>query len=181
MPNYPVKIQPFGNKDGFSDEAKYGLGQYFYSQGMNKYQDSLIPGWLVASLIDDGSLSGLGLTKWFTQGTPIAGGNMYVFSVDDSGVIYKSLDGTGTPAAAHTSSKTTFGNGLIINQLGHLFYLQSRYLGKYDGTTWTDDFQDFGASSLADGSDYRPADLYEDLVVMGNGNKLATYNVDTLS
>jgi hypothetical protein len=176
-----IKIQPFGNKEGFGDEGKYAFGQYFFSQGMSKYQDSLIPGWLVASQVDDGTLSGLGLTRWFTQGTPIVGGNMQVFSTDDNGKIYQSIDGTGTPTLAHTSAQVTSGNGLIVNQLGELFYLQSRYLGKYDGATWTDNFQDFGASSLADNADYRPADLYEDLVVMGNGKNIATYNVSTLT
>ncbi len=242
-----IFIEPFKSFSGFGN-GNYGSGEYVHSQGMNKSPNGIMPLWNVLSEIDSSTLSGLALLNWFAQATPLS--SMYVFGVDANGIIYSSLNGTGTWQPLYSPAQTAKGNGLIGIQTGELLYLQSRYLGKWDGTAsyttgtiavingsstivgtgttftagmvgqriliagvwytiqsfanathidisvnyagsaasgltysitqgWDDDFQDFGASSLVNNTDYRDSDFYEDLVVMCNGNNFATYNVDT--
>lgn len=176
-----LKVQPFNNLIGFGNGERVGYGEYEHSEGMRRTLHGLTPGWKANQVITDATLSGLTLINWFAQAqTNASSGHAYVYSVADDGKIYRSLDGVGSWSLFHTPATTTFGNGLIGTPTGELFYLQTRYLGKIDTSGSNNDtFQDFGASSLPNNGDLRDADTFEDLIVMTNGNKLATYNVQT--
>jgi hypothetical protein len=177
------KVQSFNNLLGFGNGERFGYGEYEHSEGMRRSLHGLTPGWKVNEASNDSSLSGLGLVNCFAQAqTNASAGNTYVYSVDAAGKLYRSLNGTGTWTLFHTPGTTTFGNGLIGTPTGELLYLQTRYLGRIDTSgTPNDTYQDFGASSLPNNGDFRDADSFEDLIVMTNGNKLATLNVQTSS
>jgi hypothetical protein len=176
-----LKVQSFKNLLGFGNGERFGYGEYEHSEGMRKTIHGLTPGWKANQAINDSSLAGLSLLNWFAQAqTDASSGHAYVYAVADDGKIYRSLDGTGSWAHFHTPASTTFGNGLIGTPTGELFYLQTRYLGRIDTSGATNDtYQDFGASSLPNNGDLRDADTFEDLIVMTNGSKLATFNVQT--
>jgi len=168
-----LKVETFKNFNGFGTGGQ--PGEYFYSQGMNKSIHGIVPGWSISSDADSGGLSGLTKVNWFTQATPVS--TMYVWAVADDGKIYRSQSGFGSWSLQQTPAETTFGNGLIGDQNGRVLYPMSRYLGMYDGSSWTDNWKDFGASSLPSNSDFRPAETFEDWVIFGNGNDLAVLNI----
>jgi len=167
MPDY--KLQTVRDFKGFGSGDAFG--EYFHSQGMARTLNGISPRWKTSNTANSDSLSGLALINWFTQETF---GNMYVFGIANDGKIYRSQYGYGTWELAHTPSESNQGNGLIADQKGQLLYMGNRYLGKYDGSTWDDTFQDFGASNTT--TDFRPVDRYEDWVLIGNKNKVAGYN-----
>jgi len=107
-----------------------------------------------------------------------AGASKKVYAVNSStGAIY-SADPAGTTwTKVREPATATKGNGLITDGKERLLYPQTRYLGMFDGSTWDDDWKDFGDSSLANAADYRPADMFEDWVVFGNGYKVAILNI----
>jgi hypothetical protein len=110
---------------------------------------------------------------------------------------------TGTIAVTNGSPNivgtgTTFTSGMVGRRIviGGVWYTITSFTdathialtANYTGSTasglsyaikvgWNDQFKDFGASSLADDTDYRDSDTFEDWTVICNGNKLAVYNV----
>lgn len=124
---------PINNFEGFGNGSKLTVGEYIHSQGMKKTQNGISPGWIVTSTVDDSTLTGLGLINWFSQATP-DGSTMSIYAVDANGVIYDNQNALGVWALAYKPGVTTFGNGLIGDQLNKLLYLTTQYLGKYDGT-----------------------------------------------
>lgn len=127
-----IKSQQFKSFAGFGDGSKYSYGEYVHSQGMHKSLNGIMPLWNVLSETDSSSLSGLGLVPFFAQA--LQNGSIVVFAVDTNGVIYSSSNGTGTWQRVHNTAETSHGNGLIGTQNGQLFYPQTRYLGRYDGS-----------------------------------------------
>src|SRR5690349_20987707 len=82
-------------------------GEYYYSQGMIRSQNGLVPGWKVTALIDDGTLTTLTIINWFGQQT--VGTDFYVFGIDTNGKIYRSQNGTGTWSLYYTPLRTSYG------------------------------------------------------------------------
>lgn len=168
-----LKILPIKSFAGFGRGKS--VGQYYYSEGLRRSDNGLVPGWSVQSLANSGTLTNLTLPKWFAQVTQ--GGEMRVFSVSDNGRIFKSVNGFGAPSEVRNPTASS-GNGLIGDFKNRLLYARTRYLGMYDGTTWTDDWKDFGADISPAGA-YRPMENYESTVLMGNGNKVASLDITT--
>jgi hypothetical protein len=124
-----IQVEPIINFNGF---GKGALGEYFYSQGMNKSQFGLVPGWKIAEGQTDDDLDDLGLVNFFTQGRMDSAS--YVAMVDDAGSIYRSSAGTSPFALFYQPEEDTQGNGLIFDQKNRLLYAMERYLGMYDPT-----------------------------------------------
>ncbi len=110
--------------------------------------------------------------NWYAQGNV---GGAYVFGVDNTNQIWQATNGIAPWTVAHVPTTSGHGNGFIVDQKLRLLYAQDRYLGMFDGTTWTDNWQDFGSTYTT--TDYRPMDTYEDWVVIGNGSNIAVLNV----
>lgn len=123
------KSEKINNFTGFGTGGK--TGEYTYSQGIRKSTNGVMPGWSVADVADNSSLTTLSLPAWFTEGRPST--NNYVFSADTSGYLYSALSGASW-SLLYKPSTTTHGNGLKIDQKNRLLYATDRYLGKYDGT-----------------------------------------------
>jgi hypothetical protein len=117
---------------------------------------------------DSVTVSTMGNIKYYA----IANGAMY--AVDDAGHVLKET----TPGVYDFSivrSPGGNGAGLLGDQYGNLLYAQNSQLGKYDGSTWTDNFK-----SLTTGQ--HPMDTYEDLRVIGNGSNVAVlFSDDTFN
>lgn len=126
-----IKVEQIKNFGGFGSG---GLpGEYFHSQGMAKSREGIRPGRSITPLVDESTLTTLGLINWFTEGAPAS--SDYVFASDDTGDIYQSLGGSNTPTLLYRPGHATTGNGLIIDQKKRLLYAGTQYLGKYDGTS----------------------------------------------
>jgi hypothetical protein len=166
-----LQVEPIQNFNGFGTGKQ--PGEYFFSKGMQRSQFGIAPRWSVVSDATDFNLSNLALINWFSQG--VFSGVSYVFGFSSSGYVYKSQVGSSSWTLAFNSAVNTHGNGLIFDQTNRLLYANDRYLGKYDGTTPTDNWKDFGASFEI--TDFRPMDTYEDWVVIGNKNQVALLNI----
>ena len=165
-----VKIQTIQNFLGFGDGLK--RGEYYYSQGMGCSREGIKPNWVMIKSIDNGTLAELQLIKWFDQRKEA--GSIYIYAVAYDGKIFK-VEWPGNDwTLARTPTTNNDGNGLIVDQKNRVLYAQAQYLGMYDGTTWTDNWKDFVVDI---GNKWRPMDLYEDWVVMGNKNKIALLNI----
>ena len=127
-----LKTQPFGSFLGFGDGKAYGQGEYYFSQGMRKSQNGIMPAWKVTSVVDNTTLTDLVLSNWFAQA--LIGSSQYTFHVDSNGNIFQNAAGIGSWALAYKPLVTTHGNGLIGDQKGRLLYAMTRYLGMYDSS-----------------------------------------------
>lgn len=172
-----ITIQGFENFPGFGNGEKIRVGEYLHSQGMNESPNGLITGWNVAASIDSDTLSGLTTPNWFAQATHST--QMYVYSVDALGVIYRSTDGVGTWAQAYTPGQTAKGNGLIGDQVCRLLYAQARYLGKHDGTadytTGTIAVTNGSANVVGTGTTFTSGMVNKRIVIGGVWYTIATF------
>jgi len=125
-----LRVEPIQKFDGF------GIGnsqsEYVYSQGMSRGLFGIAPAWSSTEQAKSGSLSGLGLIQWMTQGT--FGGTTYKFGLDASGNVYRALVGGSTWTKIYNPASSCHGNGLIVDQTGRLLLFTDRYIVKYDGT-----------------------------------------------
>jgi hypothetical protein len=177
-----IQVAPISNFNGFgngkqlltSAQTQVGTpGEYFYSQGMSRSQFGIVPSWSIAKVADNTDLTDMTLVNWFTQGKVSTN---KTFAFDSSGQLFSSDLGLGSWSSIRTvTSKPSHGNGLIVDQTNRLLYANDRYLGMYDGTTFTDDWKDFGSEFETD--QLRPMDVFEDWVVIGNMNNIALLNV----
>lgn len=178
-----IQVVPIQNFNGFgngkqlttSAQTQVGVpGEYFYSQGMTKSQFGVVPNWSIAKEKDNSDLTGMTLVNWFAQGKVSTNKN---FAFDSGGQLFSvSLGGTSWASIRTVSGVNSHGNGLIVDQTNRLLYANDRYLGKTsDGSSFTDNWQDFGASYET--TDLRPMDIFEDWVVIGNVNNVALLNV----
>jgi hypothetical protein len=126
-------------------------GKYFFSSGFKRTENGASPAWRINQYGSPDIEQ-----YWFAEL------NGQVYSVGDDGDIF--IDGTEVHAVS--ASK---GNGLILDQKNRLLYARQQYLGKNDGGTYTDDWKNFGVSI----SEFRPMELFEDMVLIGNRNKVA--------
>jgi hypothetical protein len=164
-----LKSEPINAFAGFGNGGR--PGEYYFSQGMGKSRFGIMPQWQIVKLKDQTTLSGLGSPKWFAQ----RGSDD--FCIDSNGLIYKSASGVGAWALDRTPgpSYIATGNGLIGDQKNRLLYPQKRYLGMYDGSTWTDNWKDFGTDI---GTALIPSDTYEDVVIFLRNNNVCRLNND---
>jgi hypothetical protein len=172
-----IKIETTKNFLGFGNGTK--KGEYFFSQRFNKTKDGIAPNWEIRAGIDSASLATLLTPGFFAQikiGIDTYGYVVNRTTAGSNGKIFRAIISSDSWTLQNTTTVTSYGNGLITDQKGRLLYLQTRYLGMFNGATWYDTWKDFGASSLPNDSDFRPSDLYEDWVVMGNGNDIALLN-----
>lgn len=126
-------------------------GKYSFSSGFKHTDSGASPAWRIGENGNPDSEQ-----YWFAEL------NGQVYSVGDDGDIY--LDGT--VIRAISASK---GNGLILDQKNRLLYARQEFLGKNDSGVYTDSWKDLGASI----SEFRPMELFEDMVLIGNRNTVA--------
>lgn len=156
---------PFQSFAGFSD--RYKAGVHYYSQNMKSSMGGLVPAWLQVSSASSATLTELGLVSWIVQAKQTSS---TLFATDGVDIFKKA----GINAWALGRTPTYAPLGLVADQKNRLLYVSGRYLGMYDGSTWTDNWKDFGATQSPT---YMPADTYESDVLIGRGNlvcRLAT-------
>src|ERR1022692_2859877 len=170
-----LKIFPFGAFAGFSDIAIPGT--HYYSQGFTPSEFGAATMYSILNKANSGVITGMGNIKYFATGPSGAR-----FAQDDAGHILKET----TPGAydfAIVRSPGGNGAGLLGDQYGNLFYANgasNNQLGKYDGTTWTDNYQSLNSTQ-------HPMDIYEDLRLFANLSDIAvlfsdnTYNAAAFS
>ncbi len=126
-------------------------GKYFFSSGFKRTENGTSPARKIREIGNPDSEQ-----YWFAEL------NGQVYSVGDDGDIY--FDGT--LIRAISASK---GNGLILDQKNRLLYARREFLGKLESSTYTDSWKDFGI----DIPEFRPMELFEDMVLIGNRNTVA--------
>lgn len=141
-----IQVERIQNFNGFGSGNQ--LGEYFYSQGMNRSRFGITPGWSIGAGLSDTDLPTLGLGNFFTQG--VLNGLTYVAMVDANGFIYRSQIGFSGFSLFYKPGDNTSGNGLIFDQKNRLLYFTRRYLGKCDPAS-TPDYTT-GTISLTNGS-----------------------------
>ncbi len=123
-------------------------GKYTFSSGFKRTDTGITPSWKIAS--DTASLTAL-----HTAFTELNGD---IWSVDGSDLF-------GNGLTQHTVNQI----GVITDQKNRLLYFRnSSHLGNLDGVTYTDNWKDLGTAAT-----FRPMELYEDMVFMGNKNNVA--------
>jgi hypothetical protein len=125
-----LQVQPIQNLKGFGSGD--GQGEYYHSQGLSASQFGAVPGWVMTTDIDSGTLTTLDLIQWYTEG--VINGAMSVFGFAKNNNIFQSVAGTGTPTLLYKPGVAGAGNGMIIDQKNRLLYAMERYLGMYDGS-----------------------------------------------
>src|SRR5579872_6268814 len=159
-----IKEFPFGRFGGFGSGhrmfGRYPI-EYYYSYGMRRGTfPGVETGMSITSQLDSGTAALLGKIQWYAF-------QNYLFAQDDSGQIWQGVNtATTVLGTSPVRSPGGTGNGLLADQKGNLLYAQATQIGKYDGTTWTDNWQTGLNSGL------HPMDTYEDSVVVGNVTSL---------
>jgi hypothetical protein len=127
-----IKVEEIKNFNGFGTGKQ--LGEYLYSQGMNKTRFGISPGWSIPVGQTSDALTTLSDTiKFITQG--LMNGQSYVVGVDGNGQIYRS---SGSYSLFYKPGENTSGNGIIFDQKNRLLYPMQRYLGICDPVTTPD-------------------------------------------
>lgn len=137
-------------------------GEFFYSENLKPGQFGLEASLYLAAHSVAG---GQDRFNWMVEflGAP--------WGVDLGGDIYKEASGTWT--LAHANVNASDGNGFVVDQKGRLLFAQDRWLGMTtDGTSFSDNWKDL----IDTITDFRPMDIYEDWVAIGNGNKVKVLN-----
>lgn len=157
-----IQSETIENLTGFG--SKNAKGEAFLAENMIPGQFGLEAN---ITIKDETATGTLARFNWFAEKTGTDAG---VFAADTNGLIWKRTAGNWAVANSPSSSH---GNGLIATPDGRLLYARDAKLGVYDGSLWADDSFNFGATV----TDFRPMELYQDWVVIGNGNALALYNM----
>src|SRR5882724_8757742 len=139
-----IKVEPFKNFSGFGSGGT--PGGYFYSQGMNKSQFGIVPGWNIQKVKDDADLASLKLINFFTQGN--FGSTNYVYGLDAQGSAFRSELGLTSWALQYKAGGNNSGNGIFFDQKNRLLIATDRYLVKGDGSA---DYAD-GTVAVSNGS-----------------------------
>src|SRR5579872_777703 len=104
-----IRIQPTQNFFGFGNGGR--AGEYVYSEGMRRTPHGIMPGWLLKSAIDNGTLTDLTLPYWFAEGKPAT--TLYLAAIDGSGNIFlkDNSNPTNAFALAYKPDASNNGNG----------------------------------------------------------------------
>lgn len=172
-----IKIETTKSFLGFGDGTR--RGECFYSEGMHYKRGGIKPGWEIREGMSNNLLPDLLNVGFFSLMN--VGGSNFIYCVNrttaaTNGKIFRAGIGGNNFSLQHIPTTVSYGNGLISDQRGRLLYLQTRFLGMFDGSTWIGNWRDFGFD-ISPVHAFRPADLYEDWVVMGNQNRIALLNV----
>lgn len=161
-----IRALPFGAFAGFSDTDRPGTS--YYTQGLTQSQMGIGTLYSMVNKRDSVAVSGMGNITYFASGPGGA-----IFAQDDNGNVLKE----GTPGVYDfTIVRSPGGNGcgLMGDQYGNLFYANgssNNQLGKFDGSTWTDNYQSLNIGQ-------HPMDTYEDLRVIANVSSVAVLFAD---
>lgn len=127
-------------------------GKYFFSSGFKRTDTGTTP----ARRIALESAAATSEQRWFAQ----LGAD--IWSVGTDGDLH-------VGGALFHAVGSSLGQGLIVDQKGRLLYARTTTLGMYDSPTFTDSWK----SGLDSFNGFRPMELYEDMVLVGNVNKVA--------
>jgi hypothetical protein len=163
-----IHALPFGNPGGFGEGKR--SDEHYYAQGMKRSQYGVSTGYGMSVTKDSDSLPGLANIKFFAD----VNGKQY--AQGDNGDIYaEANNGAADFALVRDPTHTSNGAGLIGDQKGRLLYFGNTDIGMYNGS-WTDAWKT-GLFSWS----HQP-DLYEDLVVFGNGPQVGVlYSDDSIN
>jgi hypothetical protein len=166
-----LQIETIENLTGFG--SSNASGEFYHSE-------NLIPGQFgleaSISVVDDAVTDSPARFNWFAEGFAPAD-TAGLWAVDTAGKLFKKVSGTW--ALQNDPGAGSSGNGLIFRGDGFLFYARDRYLGTYNGATWSDTAFDFGSANTT--TEFRPAEIFEDWVLFGNSRKIAMYNISDSS
>ncbi len=127
-------------------------GKYSFSSGFKRTDTGTTPAWRIA--VD--SIVATSEQRWFAQ----LGQDIWSVGTDGdlhvNGSIFQAVN-------------NSLGQGLITDQKGRLLYARTTTLGMYDSPTFTDSWK----TGLTSFNGFRPMELFEDMVLIGNKNKIA--------
>ncbi len=164
-----IRNLPFGNPAGFGEGKR--SDEHFYSEHIQHTPQGATASYGLSVLATSDTIASLANIKYFADRL----GTMY--AVDSNGKLYaESTAGAGNFNTAVRAPGGT-GRGLIGDQKGRLLYFQNTQIGKLEGVST---FDDTWKTGLAD-TDHS-ADIYEDMVLFANGNKVgAIYSDDSMA
>ncbi len=178
-----LKLETIKNFEGFGNGNR--PDEYFYSQGMAKTRNGLSASWKILPSQDSDTLTNLDVMYWMSEG--IVGGTKYVYGIDYNGRIWrKTSSGSWATTPEHLNASDTYVtdgksySGLMFDQKNRLIYVGQRYIGLFDGTTWYDTPSggkgwDLGSNILS----LKPISLFEDMILVGAGNKVKVIFTET--
>lgn len=135
---------------------------------------------------DSDSITGLnGLNGFSKRDETATAPYKYIYAISVDGKIWKFPENQ--PASITNVNSLAAGTysrypDIYVDDSNNVLYTSSQYLGKYDGTTWTDNYGDFTSglsSSYNSDSIKRPFIPFEDIIFIGNKDYLAKVNNDS--
>lgn len=172
----PLKLETIDQFLGFGDGKR--RGEYYYSQGMKLSRMGIKPGWVMVENVKDGAAlsttTTLHLITWFNQRDE--SGTVWIYAVANDGKVYKVAQGLATWDYLSGFTVSGYGNGMGVDTEKNIVIAGKQYLGKIalDGTK-TNNWKDLGVDETAM---WRPIERYEDTMVIGCKNSIATYTGD---
>lgn len=128
-------------------------GKYTFSSGFKRTDNGAAPSWRITNTNSVATSA----QYWLTQL------GQDVWSVGQDGDLH--VNGALIQAVG-----SSVGQGLIADQKGRLLYARTTTLGMYDGvSTYTDSWK----TGLTSFTGFRPMELYEDMVLIGDVNEIA--------
>jgi hypothetical protein len=155
-----IQIQSIENLSGFGD--KNTQGEYYHSENLVSGQFGMEAN---IAVVDDTLSDSPQFFNWFAQR------DSTIYAVDITGRIFARSGNNWSLVRTPTNAST--GQGLLQGSDGNLYYLQNRYLGRFDGTTWNDSFKD----QVNSNGDLKPMDLYEDWILASRISSVSIYNI----
>ena len=170
-----LKVETLKLFSGFSEDLKNT--ECYFSLGMRLRGGVVEPAWKIVECARSSTRTSLDLINSFAE--RYESPHEQIYAHEEAGDILKCQDELATAyvnwSLAHTCSTSSSGNGLIVDHSSsqRLLYIQDEWVGSYDGVVWYDTFMDLGWSLAIP----KPADIYEDWVVIANGSTVALLNI----
>ena len=158
---------------GLSDGDILGSeGSFRFGQGLD-YKSN--PNAITAdsALAKDSSTTVATLPTWFAYNTNLAD----VYAYDTGGKIYKKDTTTWALLSTVASSQ---GQGLEVYD-DYLYYTQNSQIGRYGALSGSPSFTDNWQTGLNGSTSFRPIKVFQNLLCVGNGRYLATWDGSTWS
>jgi len=134
-------------------------GKYFFSSGFKRTDNGVAPAWVIEAM--SGNPTPSVLKNWIVE----AFGEKWAVGTD--GTLFKTSSGSWVQ---HATVANSHGNGLI-HVGGRLFIAKDTHLDTYNNSSYTSNYKNFGLTV----TDYRPMELYEDMILIGNRNRVAAF------